>query len=84
MNTVCLCNMQRFFFAAAKMKILNRKIDIFFYLCSKHSLAEVVLMVTHNLCFTVQTRTVGFPLYTTELLYKSGVLGDIYIYYTNM
>ena len=34
---------------------------------------EVVLTSTHNLCYELEIREIGIPLYTPVLLYKSGV-----------
>ena len=47
-----------------------------------YTLAEAVLMSTHNLCFGAKIRKIGIPPHTPVLLYKSGVQGGIH--YTDM
>ena len=47
---------------------IRKKNDIF---------AEAVLTSTHNLCFAAKIRTIGIPLHTPVLLYKSGVEGGM-------
>ena len=47
-------------------------------------LHEVVLKRTHNLCCGSKLRKKDILLHTPVLLYKSGVQGVIYIYFTDM
>ena len=53
-----------------------RGIHIFLIFAPKHKLwviGEAVLTSTHNLCFGAKIRTIGIPLQTPVLLYKSWV-----------
>ena len=59
-----------------KLKLFSRNVIFLVFaqnIDSGYTLAEAVLMSTHNLCFGEKLRKIGILLHTPVLLCKSGV-----------